>query len=247
MDRRYCFPTALPQHLWHRVFITAVSAIPMSREGALTRTSIRSFHSIWTDAIVLLSSHLGLRPRSPCRPCCWSFHWLPMCIVRSGPARSVSFPTAPAERFLKGKKYVVALPRLVVMSADSVSTAKCTNVRRSNSKIASRESPSCLNCRHASSNLRPISEFFSSSVASVCEDSRQSTLFGRRERDGVQGRAGSKNSGVGMTESTLIRTIVCAPTPISTPCWRGCARIWCTCTTWSTRRCWSGRPAWTRW
>ena len=35
----------------------------------------------------------------------------------------------------------------------------------------------------------------------------RSTLFGRRERDGVQGRAGSKNSGVGMTESTLIRTI----------------------------------------
>ena len=33
-------------------------------------------------------------------------------------------------------------------------------------------------------------------------------LFGLRERDGVQGRAGSKNSGVGMTESTLIRTIV---------------------------------------
>ena len=51
------------------------------------------------------------------------------------------------------------------MSTESVSTAKCTSVRRLNSKIGSRGSRSCLYCRRASSADWPVSGFFSSSVA----------------------------------------------------------------------------------
>ena len=50
------------------------------------------------------------------------------------------------------------------MSTDSVSTAKCTSVRRLNSKIGSRGSRSCLYCRRASSTRWSVSGFFSSSV-----------------------------------------------------------------------------------
>ena len=51
------------------------------------------------------------------------------------------------------------------MSTDSVSTAKCTSVRRLNAKIGSRGSRSRLYCRRACSTDWPVSGFFSSRVA----------------------------------------------------------------------------------
>ena len=59
------------------------------------------------------------------------------------PCGSGGFPAPPPSPLLKGKKCVALPARRVVMNTTSVSTAKCTSVRRLNSKIGSRGSRSC--------------------------------------------------------------------------------------------------------
>ena len=95
--------------------------------------------------------------------CSTSSHRYAVRYVR--PSESGGFPAAPPQPLLKGRKRVAVPASRVVMSTASVSTAKCTNVRRLNSKTGSRGSRSSLYCRRASSTRCPVSGFFNSNVA----------------------------------------------------------------------------------